>query len=368
MDLKIQVSNGFEDYCLEKSSEHDFISVHTTNNDMRLSNITNNAHETFKRFSSLEYMKDINYPLCQAIACCYRQDFHSLNSLVFSNCKIRATGKKWSMDAYVDALSKVRFMPEATLDNFIFYNNIRSDIMGYVCMDLFMDTVDVNSKLKTIEQNQSEYGVEVLMNETDMNKVAIRFKALFEFIQNVGKKAKENGLDNLDIGNIDAFAIENNENYTDFLLILSTEFNLFMKNLYSCQNSVELNNLVVLNKTKFEQVYKDRITDNTLDLNNVDNRMLKDCDKCMFEIFTMCVDMCYAKKHKPFVILNINREFDRSSIKFEDVDNLMSILLPEFSKFVRSISDGGIIIYTGIPNNSKTEKALIEYEASLGIR
>lgn len=370
MDLKIQVSNGFEDYCLEKSSEHDFISVHTTNIEMNDSSIIRNASGALKIVNQLPgYMLDINYPLCQAITCCYRQDFHSLNSIMFTNCKIKAVANKWNMDAYVGALGKVNFMPESTMDNFIFYNNIRSGLQGgYVCMDLFLDTVDVNAKLKSIEQKQSEYGVEILMNETDMNKVARRFVLMYEFIKNLNNKANAEDIDSI-IGNIDAFAIENNDNYTDFLLILNTELSLLYNSLFHHQDSVDINKLVILNKEKFENSYIDRISNGVFDLKGIDNKMLKDCDNIIFELFTMCADMCYAKQHRPFIILNMSRDVAKATSEnnYDNFDSMASLLLPAFSEFVRSISDGGIVIYTGVKSGSKTEQALIEYERTLGI-
>lgn len=374
MELKVNLSSGFENYEFQKKSNCNFMSTHVTLGELYSSNVIKNSSEAIALFTRLSHIRDIGYPLCQTVICCYRQDFHSVSALSnIVNCRLDISDSNGSISSFVDAFNKTEFVPERMMNEYIFYNNVKSSNEGYICMDLFFDTIDVYSKVKSIEQDASNNGIELLINEVNADKIVARFKEMYRFIK-MAKKVAEDSDHDIDLAYIIALSIEQKEEFVDIKMILDKENtnweinNTFYKEGVE-EDSISLDNIIILDENRFYELYGEDVSENKLMLENVDCRSLFREDKVTMELLTLCVDICYAKEHIPFIVFNVNREYARAKTIEERkyIDKQMSLLLPLFSEFVRRVTNGGTVLYVGVEDGSLTEAALKTYERTLGI-
>lgn len=374
MELKVNLNSGFENYDFQKKSNCNFMSTHVTLGELYSSNVIKNSSEAIALFTRLSHIRDIGYPLCQTVICCYRQDFHSVSALSnIVSCKLDILNSNGSISSFVDAFNKTEFIPERMMNEYIFYNNVKSDACGYICMDLFFDTIDVYFKVKSVEQDASNNGIELLINEVNADKIAASFKEMYRFIK-MAKKVAEASDHDIDLAYIIALSIEQKEEFVDIKMILDKENttweinNTFYKEGVE-KDSISLDNLIILDENRFYELYGEDVSENKLMLENVDCRSLFREDKVTMELLTLCVDICYAKEHIPFIVFNVNREYARVATDEERryIDKQMSLLLPLFSEFVRRVTNGGTVLYVGVEDGSLTEAALKTYERTLGI-
>lgn len=391
MEVKISLSDGFEIFEKSGSGKDNFVSMCITDKELENCTMLENASgwiKTVSKTTDINMMR-LSYIAAHGLICAYRQDFHSMiiGSLrgTVKNVDIRVADNRGKvlMNAFVDALYKISFVPENSMFDYMFFSNEKLNSggglnYGYICMDVFMNTADVSYKIKSIQQSQEDIGIEMLINEKDASKIGIKLSYLKNLIRDL-----KHSLNNTKIN----ARVERLKDIVGFGIIDGNEIFLLLENnsgdILSNDDDisdVDLSNIILLDEEKFRNNYKDYISNNVLDyesvsdistddgtVNGLEIVKLSDMDLVIFELMMICVDLCFVKDCKPFIVLDIGRYFDYAT---QDVDRELAVILPLFNEFITNIisteenmnkGNFGTVIYLGVKADSKTEVALKQY-------
>lgn len=387
MEVKISISDGFEPF--EKSAVNDgnFISMYMTEKELEKYSILKNASEWIRALSRTTdiNMTRLSYIIMHALMCAYRQDFHSMiiGALrgTVKNVRIEiSNNKEIIMDAFVDALNEVAFIPEDNMYNYIFFSNEKlisegGINSGYMCMDFFVDTVDVSYKINSIQQNQGNNGVDIFISETDTEKIGTKLSELKNFMLDLKDKINDVGLnarvkrlkDILGIG-----IAQGDSDNAEILLVLKNNSGSIFGGDTTGIKEIDLSNIILLDEQQFRKTYGNYINNNVLDYESacddysedsesdigLEIVKVSDMDLVLFELLVTCVDICFVKDCNKFIVIDLDRYFVNA---VDNIDKELALILPLFNNFVKSITGFNTIIYIGVKEGSATEAALKLY-------
>lgn len=384
MEVKISLSDGFETFEKSAVSDSHFISMYMTENELESYSIFKNASEWIRALSRTTdiNMSRLSYIVAHALMCAYRQDFHSMiiGSLkgTVKNAMIEiSSNEKTIMNAFVDVLYKVAFIPEANMNNYIFFSNEKlisegGISSGYMCMDFFVNTADVSYKINSIQQSQEDSGVDIFINETDVAKIGVKLSKLKNFM--LALKDRLNGVDlNARVKRLKdilGFGVAQGiSDGTEILLVLKNNSGSVFGSETTDIKEIDLSNIILLDEQQFRKTYDNYIDNNVLDYESacddysedsesdvgLEIVKLSDMDLVLFELLVICVDICFVKDCNKFIVIDLDRYFVNA---VDDIDKELALILPLFNNFIKSITGFNTIIYIGVKEGSATEAAL----------